>query len=308
MADLSLAELESFDPKARRNSGERRFCCPPCGRGKPRDAAHRSLAVNSDTGAWICHRCGEKGILKEFRDKHKPNGSWKGGRTVDPRLEVSEPKEQDQLDLEKAENLLTLRKGLRKYDGSDADIYLQGRGIPTMVAKAAGVKFAPNWAGHPAVVFPIVDRDLKLVAATGRYIDGAMIKTRTYGSKKNGVFMTSGKSFSANPVVITEAPIDALSLATVGLPSISLCGITKAGECWPEWLPASLVGRRVFIAFDADGTGDQAAKNLADTLRTWDCQIYRLRPPYPHKDWNEMLHAGESSRLSTIAATVSSQV
>ncbi len=48
---LSLADLEAYDPRATERGRERRFLCPCCGDGKPRNAAHRSLSLNTQTGA-----------------------------------------------------------------------------------------------------------------------------------------------------------------------------------------------------------------------------------------------------------------
>jgi transcription elongation factor Elf1 len=64
---LSLAKLETFDPEGRKGGKQWRFCCPLCGCKKPVNAGHRSVAVNSETGAYLCHRCGASGLLVEYR-------------------------------------------------------------------------------------------------------------------------------------------------------------------------------------------------------------------------------------------------
>jgi hypothetical protein len=69
MNRLSLSQLEEFDPHASGRGVERRFLCPLCGEGKPRDAGHRSLGVNTQSGLWLCHRCEEKGLLDEWRSE-----------------------------------------------------------------------------------------------------------------------------------------------------------------------------------------------------------------------------------------------
>jgi hypothetical protein len=61
--DLSLADLEGFDPYTRAEGTERRFNCPlPSCSDKRPTTAHRSLSANTETGAWICHRCGAGGV------------------------------------------------------------------------------------------------------------------------------------------------------------------------------------------------------------------------------------------------------
>ena len=70
---LSLAELETYDPKAGgRNQKEWRFCCPLCSADKPLDDDHRSLSLNTYTGAYLCHRCHAKGVLREHMGKAGP--------------------------------------------------------------------------------------------------------------------------------------------------------------------------------------------------------------------------------------------
>lgn len=79
-ATLSLRQLENFDARATGNSIgggiERRFLCPLCGEGKPKDAAHRCLAVNTQTGAWLCHRCNEKGKLAEWKENSSHDNTF----------------------------------------------------------------------------------------------------------------------------------------------------------------------------------------------------------------------------------------
>ncbi len=69
---LTLTDLETFDPTAPAGKVERDFCCPlaGCG-GKPVNAAHRSLSVNSVTGRWTCHRCHASGTLREHWQPRK---------------------------------------------------------------------------------------------------------------------------------------------------------------------------------------------------------------------------------------------
>lgn len=105
------------------------------------------------------------------------------------------------------------------------------------VCQCAKVKWSPSWLGRPAVVFPIYDDKGALVAAQGRYTDGREDpKARTLGRKKRGVFLTGDfweQVRKGAPVILTEAPIDALSLSACGFPALALCG--RSG--WPQWLP-----------------------------------------------------------------------
>jgi hypothetical protein len=63
MPNLSLSQLQEFDPKNRNN----RFCCPLCGSDKSTESKHRSIWVDKNTGGWLCHRCQSKGLLVEWQ-------------------------------------------------------------------------------------------------------------------------------------------------------------------------------------------------------------------------------------------------
>src|SRR6202035_3843060 len=49
--------------------------------------------------------------------------------------------------------------------------YVERRGISLDVAHAAGTRFAPDFAGRPAVVQPLYDYEDRLVSLHGRYLE-----------------------------------------------------------------------------------------------------------------------------------------
>ena len=152
------------------------------------------------------------------------------------------------------------------------------------------------------MLFPVVDPTGYEIAAQGRYLTSLPGRPNFYteGPKKNGLFATSG-AWSAGEITITEAPIDALTLAFCGYPALAL-----VGKSWPDWLPAFVASKqkRVYLAFDADEpddkgvrAGDQAAEKLAAELLSYDCRSERLRPTRA-KDWNaQLLEVAECRRL-----------
>ncbi|MCE5199864.1 toprim domain-containing protein [bacterium] len=88
---------------------------------------------------------------------------------------------------------------------------------------------------------------------------------------------------------MTEAPIDALSLALAQMPAIALCGTSGL----PSWLVTRMAkpaapgrSRTVYLAFDADPAGDAAAAKIEGQLSLVHCA--RLRPQSA-KGWNAML-------------------
>jgi hypothetical protein len=340
---LSLAALEAFDPRAPKKAPERDYCCPLCGHGKRQDAAHRSLSVNTVTGAWKCHRCSESGLLAEFhterpdsphrqerarRDLHRFTDLPDEGRAVVRTRGPHQPGQADPKDpagdvdgvadapatsptaapapatdqaTEKPEKLKPWREALRDLRplaGTPGAAYLEGRGIDPALAHRAGVRYQPAFYGRPAVVFPVRDPAGRLVAAQGRRLAAdAKPKAITCGPVGAGVFATPG-ALGAEPLVITEAPIDALSLAAASLPALALCGTSLRA-----WLLPALAWRRVLLAFDADEAGDQAAAEWTAALRPFGARVERLRPGAGAKDWNDLLqgHGADALRAALVA-------
>jgi hypothetical protein len=294
---LSLEDLRSYDPKGGQGSREKRFCCPLCGGDKPRDGAHRSLAVNASTGAWTCHRCKERGLLTDnWRDrppispKVRARERLRHWATVRP-VVAREPPEAS------IANLRRQLVGREALAGSPGYAYLLGRGIPADVLDELGedIRYHPNWYGKgPAVVFAMRDRGGKVIAANGRFLEpGASPKTMTAGPKSLGVLASPG-AFNRRLLVVAEGPIDVLSLYTAGGPAVALVGTTM-----PEWLPERGAFRLVLLATDADEAGDTAALALAPAfLRFGAREVRRLRPPVG-KDWNDALLAMGADELGS---------
>lgn len=282
---LSLCELEAFDPRAA--PGEhRRFCCPLCGGAKPKDAAHRCLSVETSSGLWNCFRCAASGRLRE--QWTNPQERRARSRSALSRSFALPTAVAASVAPESSQTWRNHLRGLRSLAKAPGVSYLEQRSIPKSVAVAASVKFHPRWLGRPAVVFPIRDEQGSLVAAQGRYVDGRDDpKARTVGPKKAGVFLTANfwrEIEGGAPIILTEAPLDALSIAVCGFPALALCG--KDGM--PSWLVRRCALNQVFIAFDADEAGDEAFTRVSLPLVSFGAKIARLRPENG-KDWNDVL-------------------
>lgn len=310
---LTLAEIEAFDPG---NASSRRLC-PLCGSEKPRDAAHRSLSLELSSGKWKCFRCGGGGVLREFWHEKPDSGpslfgksSFSGRkRRLSAVFNVERPAEaalpfdalqspQNAQSNAVAESAAPQKPEWReKWEHAIAlpatrgEAYLAKRGVPLETALLAQARFHPKWSGHAAVVFPLKNRAGKIIAAQARAIEGAA--KLTAGPKKDGAFfapvqMSSGRIFApldeSTPVIaVTEAPIDALSLASAGFPAIALCGTSG-----PNWLHIACGLRRVALALDADEAGEKASAELERILKPFGARCERLRPKGA-KDWNEMI-------------------
>ena len=297
---LSLADLEAFDPHAPAGGRERRFTCPlPACADKPKGPSHRSLSLNVATGEWTCYRCSAGGQLREHwqtrnrqADVRRAFGlppvsagaTQNSGKTVaaaTPASASSTPVEPQKT--RAGEDWREVLQNAQDLNGNARALeYLSRRGLSRPMAIGNDVAYSPSWYGRPAVLFPIRDRAGELVAMQGRYIDGRDTpKARTAGELKLGVFKTL-EALDTETMVITEAPLDALSLAAVGVPAIALCG-TNA----PSWLPQTAAFRRVALAFDADTAGQDASDKLATLLRSFGAVVTRWAPP--RKDWNAVL-------------------
>lgn len=310
---LSMAELELFDSRSPNRGKERRFACPLCGRNKPIDAPHRSLAVNTENGSFFCHRCQTKGRLREF---------WDESRLIIPRKQKTRQKltshfsviqNQTKKEEKETENLL---EKMSKYQSdflhSPAEIYLLNRGISTDIAIRSGCGYAENWehwerqnenwklqGSDRRVVFPIYNQDGKLIALHGRAIDEKHFASSkiTRGDKSQGLFLSDANVVDGDNLAICEGAIDAMSLAVCGISAIAMTGTTP-----PDWFYRKMVFKKVLIATDADEAGEKSALKLQMELYMRGTKVFRLRPKGA-KDWGEVLEKlGENEMSRHLAA------
>jgi len=275
---LSLRDLETYG-RVWGSGAERRALCPFCGDDHDRDSAHASLAVNVETGAWVCHRCERSGLLLEHwtvppedRDPRRPPAS------------ASPTADQDKV--KRAEQVRQWRAANPVSPATRGAEYLWGRGIPLVFAVVAGVRFSPDWYGRPAVLFPVCNAAGRQVAVEGRYIDGrGEPKSRSAGPKSHGVFAAAPDALGADGLIVCEGPITALSVAACGQPAVALCG-----HVLREWLAWRLVGRTVFVALDWDEQdADERGTDACRLLAAVGARSYRLALPSGAGDWNDRL-------------------
>jgi phage/plasmid primase-like uncharacterized protein len=295
---LSLHELEAYG-RLWGSGRERRALCPFCGDEHKRDREHACLVVNADTGAWTCHRCNRAGLLTEHKTPRKDDKSERSRLTRPrrkPRPLPTPPAPSPEELAEQAAKRETLRRlwapavplDVAAKGVAAGAAYLEGRGVSLQVAAAARVRFAADWYGRPAVVFPVQDEAGRLVAAEGRYIDAGTPKSRSAGPKGRGVFVATPGALEAEGVTLCEGPITALSVAACGFAAVALCGHASA----PAWLVRRLALRPVFLAFDYGEQGaDTLARKLARELAALGATPYRLTPPAGAGDWNDYLQA-----------------
>ena len=254
-------------------------CCPLHREKTP------SFTVDAEKQLWHCFGCGKGGDVLAFAQAvyqtDFPHAVERLAQMAGVPASLPPPAVKD-LDPEAWRGHLD---GLQPYAGSPAEAYLRGRGILPLFPLACRVRYHANWGGRPAVVFPLYNREERLVASEGRYLDGKDTpKVRAYGPKKAGVFATPG-AFDGAVVTLVESPINALSLAQCGLPAVATCG----AENLPAWLPTACRGKRVHVAFDPDPAGHAAAKKVCTLMAKQDIPCARLVPLEDGCDFNDVL-------------------
>jgi hypothetical protein len=297
--NLSLEELERFDSHPSTRGKNHRYCCPLCGHDKPIDKNHQTLSLDSVSGAWHCFRCHASGLLTEHHtkkaDKNRPPHRMKGSitpktavkTTVTPVKTPVDPEE-----LAKFDQLLTQCVSIK---GTPAESYLLGRGI-TFIPDELCYHPNPLVIG-PSVGFPLAGKDKVHAGFMFRAIEKKEFRIR-----KNPRYQASGQVFvtldalNAPRIAIVEAPIDALSLATCGIPAIATIGTS-----FPDWLTKEIGPNKViYFGYDNDDAGEKGVKAV-DPKKLGEAGIKeasRIRPPKGCKDWNDALQQFGANALA----------
>ncbi len=165
--------------------------------------------------------------------------------------------------------------------GTAGAAYVERRGIPLDVAVAAGVRFAPDFNGRPAVLAAMRDDGGMVTSVHGRYLHSARGENKMLTIGPGGGMAEVLGGLCAEPLVVVEGLFDALSLAVCGRPCVATIGR------WAPWLPEIAAGRTVWLAFDAARPAEAEVARYRERLR--EASVHRLLPPPRCKDWNTAL-------------------
>lgn len=160
--------------------------------------------------------------------------------------------------------------------------YLAGtRSIPLFLIKTiirAGEIYADTKGN---AVFLLLGKEKRIVGAELRGTGRTRWRGMARGSRKGLGFFGVGNQHQ-DKIVLLESAIDAISFFVL---SPNCMAISTSGACPnPAWLRSFInAGCEIYCGFDADETGDKAAKNMIAFYPA----IKRLRPP--KHDWNEVL-------------------
>ena len=181
--------------------------------------------------------------------------------------------------------------------GSATWRYLAGaRGLPARILLCAAeqglVREGPDgsaWFAHRA------DNG----SLTGIEMRGPKWRGFSTASEKS-LFRLSGAMADPRRLAVTEAPIDALSLAALEGPRADTLYLATAGGMGPGTVAAlqALLVRlstepttQLVAATDADLAGDRYALFLVELASASGVHSQRLRPPRGLKDWNDLWRA-----------------
>lgn len=281
---LSLADVEAYDPRARRTAKRLRARCPLHGGDH-----QQSFSADLGTGAYCCHACGATGKLADYWMDRPLQRARRDERLVLHRKPVkAAPPAVPQADPPQtamARPMLPPAPGMEQLPfwqaalpGSPGEGYLRKRGIPLLIARQHGLGWAepgtwPNGdPGFGYLVFPLS------VGAYGRAVHPDY--PRWDAPKASRHRKTSGPVGLCNAGVLAdppawlhlcEAPLDALTLAVYGRPAVALVG-TVLGE----HVQAFRRCRGVLLALDGDAAGETATREVAAVLRVLGIVVKRL--------------------------------
>lgn len=303
--DLSLARCYEYDSQPDDAGEWLRFYCPLHGGDN-----QKSLAVNKETGGFICHNCDAHGRIVEHQSGGRSGftsaAGW-GLPTVwaaQRPLAVAKPMEVDEAAVKIALN------AVKNYDGSEAQEYAQGRGVPDELAIRLNLGYCTRRflrgedasAYLTAPLFCPVSGEAVGVYARNLWTDEQHRKVRIQGAK--GLFGAFGAGPLPEDVILVEGPFDAIALLnTPGLPPARAV-VGASGRA--EWLDAC---RRVILMFDDDARGRQGLAKLRKNRKErnqrlgYGPKVYAVRPQelrekYGCKDLGEMMQRGLPIKLN----------
>ncbi|HEY4963408.1 MAG TPA: toprim domain-containing protein [Candidatus Saccharimonadales bacterium] len=206
------------------------------------------LYINSETGQYYCHKCGEKGGIKSLRTSL-------GIVSADlPRQEKNPATNTTKLALNYHEQLpLNIREWLKNRLLLDEDIDDFKLGY--------GVFFGKSW-----ITIPVRD-------ATGNVLFMKLRQDPFIPSDGPKYMGTGGEAAIFNvdvlkdmpdQLVICEGEFDCLVLRAFGIPAISSTAGARTFK--DEWIDQLTSVRHLYICFDNDEAGDQGANELIEKL------------------------------------------
>lgn len=300
---VSLADLQSYDPRGGRGGNNVRFLCnldSYCRSHTGQD--HRSLSVDLVTGAFYCHRCKSKGRLSDVEYNRETVVREQIKKEA---KRYADPKESILKQVSFYRDMLFQKVDRVRW-------YLERRNIPWQIAVDAQLGFAPafkHWEKNDdgeikekgtdeRLVFPVYDERRRVVAYFARAIDDDCYlepKKMFRGDRDKGIFFCQESDLDQDTIAICEGAFDCLALKLAGVAAVSINGTVAQ-----EWLVSMLARKNVLLAFDNDAAGEKASYDLAIRLHPVLARTRRITPT--KNDFGEMREAHLVAEIEQIVA------
>ncbi|MBQ8294661.1 MAG: DNA primase [Alphaproteobacteria bacterium] len=307
-------------------------CCPFHNEKTP------SFSVNEEKGFYHCFGCGEHGDIISFTMKHN-NMDFKAAISElanQAGLKMPDYKPRDPRIVEREESLFdiceraaqTYAEKLFTDDGAHALAYARNRGFSDELIKKYRIGYAPKnniiankYANsrhlidsglcrrsdygmydffRDKLMFPIFNANGKIVAFSGRSLDGSEPKyinttdTDIFHKRKTvfGLNFARDAIHRANRTIVVEGQIDAIKMQTNGFPET----VAPLGTALTEDHIALLCksNRNITFCFDGDGAGQKAAGRACGIMMPFlrDTSDVRFAFVSGGKDPDEILKTG----------------
>ena len=303
--------------------GQWQTACPFCG-DKARSGGH--LYVNREHGAWMCHRCGEKGsfysLQKQLGDKPEQYvkdlaDKWKVWGDLVPICQDTLIEKPEILTYLKGRGLSakTIGKYRLGYAPKDLIDKLRAKGYTHADLKAAGLFTTHDNKDYPLfwdrLMFPYYQRG-HVAGIRGKEVGGKVVQAKDTSIQLLGVDNLLGHK----EVYICEGEMDTMLLDQMGYPTCGIPGALLFQSHWKPWFEGA---RRVFVCLDADEAGRQGAHKIKamlgqkakivefpvpDSEDTTDVGEYFLRDGHTKDDFDKLVDEVRGQRVYTFEESV----
>lgn len=171
-------------------------------------------------------------------------------------------------------------RGVELFDTPGA-AYAMRRGVGVEIAHEAGVRYLEDFAGRPALIVALRNRQKEITSVHGRYLSTLPKENKMFTVGRGHGLIEVNSPWQGGSLILVEGLFDALSLAQGGFSSCATIGREAS------WLPGACRGREVWLAFDASKTGEKESAKYRAMLEG--AVVKKLPLPPRCLDWNTAL-------------------
>ena len=264
------------------------------------DDFKRHMSINADTGLWQCFKTKEKGNFIHLVSAVEGISYGEASVLIQRKLfdtpemlfQVTNPVTEKQAILNTGKSIHDELKNFKKLTKASV--------VSDSLTERLAFRFAVTRKLDPFKLY---------VGVTGKYANRIIIpfedsqgvfyfqarKLTGYGMKYlNPSFEEYGVRASEilypfqkdEPyILVTEGPIDALSLQNIGINATS-----TQGSIFSQNQLKELSGKKMILAYDNDQAGDYGIRGARRLIKSKNLpEPYIVRPPRQFKDWNEFI-------------------